>query len=61
MLTEPVGQVAAPDATIGEIEHEAFLVVHGSVDLEAVEGEERLHRGVAYALVAVDKWVGLNP
>jgi hypothetical protein len=60
VVTKPVDQLTAPDPTRSEIEHESLLVVDGTVDLGAVENEERLHGGVPSAFVAVDKRVALN-
>jgi hypothetical protein len=37
MLTKPIGQVAAADSAGGEIEHEPFLFLYGSVDLGTVQ------------------------
>ena len=57
---KPVDQLTAPDPTRSGIEHETLLVVHGSVDLGALENEEGLHGGVSSAFVAIDKRVALN-
>ena len=44
----------------GEIEHEALLITDGSVDLAAVEDQERLHRCMPYTLVAVNERMVAN-
>jgi hypothetical protein len=51
MLTKPVGQLRTFDPASGEIEYETLLIFYKRIDLTAVENQERLHGGVADALV----------
>ena len=60
MLTKPVDQLTTPDVAGREIEHEALLVVHGRVDLAAVENKKSFHGSVPHTLVAVHKRVVLH-
>src|SRR5712691_11791289 len=60
MLTKRVGQLSTFDPASGEIEHETLLILYKRIDLTAVENQERLHGGVADALVAVHERVASN-
>ena len=44
------------DATGGDVQDDALLVVNGGLDLEAVQDEERLHCRMHNPLVAVEEW-----
>ena len=57
MLTEPVGELPSVEAAGRQIQHDAFLLIKGGVNLCTVEHEERLHRAMADALVAVHERV----
>ena len=60
MLTKPVGQLAAADSAGGEIQDEALLIIHGRIDLGAVQDQEGVHGSVPDALIAIDERVALN-
>ena len=53
MLLEPIRELLASDLASREVEHEPFLIIDGSVDLEAVEHEKRFHCCMRNPLVAV--------
>src|SRR3989441_7642144 len=40
MLPHPIGEVASTDAAGGKIQHQAFLIIYGGVDLSAIEKEK---------------------
>jgi len=60
MLPHPIGEVASTDAAGGKIQHQAFLIIYGGVDLSAIEKEKYLHGGVPDALVAIDERMVLD-
>jgi hypothetical protein len=60
MLTKPVDQLTAADSARGEIEHEALLIIHGGIDLDAVKDQEGFHGSMPHALIAIDERVALN-
>lgn len=60
MLPKPFDEFNSTQAARGEIEHEALLLIHCSVNVGAVEQEERGHRGVGDALVTVNERMPLG-
>src|SRR2546422_7966173 len=60
VLTQPLGKLDSLDAPRRQIEHDAFLITDRRIDLGAVQNEERLHGGMANALVAIEESVALD-
>src|SRR2546422_1626604 len=60
VLTQPLGKLDSLDAPRRQIEHDAFLITDRRIDLGAVQNEERLHGGMANALVAIEESVALE-
>lgn len=57
MFLKPLSQLFSCHAPGREVEHEALLIVNGGDDFGAVQNQERLHRRVGDAFVAVKEWV----
>jgi len=55
VFAKPGGNFVAAQATGGNVEHQTFPLNDRRFDLAAVEHEERFHRGVPDALVAIQK------
>ena len=60
MRMEPLNEAHTADAACGNVEHDALLLVYASDNLMTIQDEKGLHRRVACAFVAVDKWVIAN-
>ena len=60
MLPKPIDEVNAARTAGGEVTHEVLLFINGGVNIGAVEQEERCHRRVRNALVAVHEWMPLG-
>jgi hypothetical protein len=54
MVLKPLRQLFSCDEAGGEVKHQAFLFIDGRHDLRAIQHEERLHRRVGSAFVAVE-------
>jgi len=57
VIAEPVRETGPVHAAGGKIEDDALLVVNRRLNLEVVEDQERFHRRMADAFVAVKEWV----
>jgi hypothetical protein len=60
VLAKPLDHIAALDPPSRDIKDQVFLFIDKSVDLAAVEDEERFHGSVPNALVAINKGVALD-
>src|SRR5437867_13026920 len=57
MFLNPLGEVLPREVASCKIEHEAFLIVDGRQELEAIQHQESLHRRMGHALVAIKERV----
>jgi hypothetical protein len=63
VLTQPIQKIqkfGSVQPAGGQMHHDAFLIIDVGIDLGAVQNEERLHGGMADALVPVDEGVVLD-
>jgi hypothetical protein len=60
VFPKPIDELTSTHAAGGEVQHEALLFIYRSVNVGAVEQEERCHCSVADALVAVDERMPLG-
>jgi hypothetical protein len=58
MCSDPSEQILAGGSPRCNIKDDLLSVIYGRPELQAVQQQESLHRGVANALVAIDEWVG---